>query len=178
MLRAEARPGHFTASRILLLPELRYSLLRVPYGAPHSETKRKTDAGYECDRENPTSQKPWRSEAQFSLTVALGPHPRGQTQVLGVAHLETTKADPDPPSLLSQGESCSTSGAGRKPPGDPQRHLALSGAHLSFWACPCSLNTTELPAGDRCWAEWARIPPPLSPVPAYLGATETLGQGS
>lgn len=91
MLRAEARPGHFTASRILLLPELRYSLLRVPYGAPHSGTKGKTDAGYECDRENTTSQKPWKSEAQSSLTVALGPHPRGQTKVLGVTHLETTK---------------------------------------------------------------------------------------
>ena len=120
MLRAEARPGHFTASRILLLPESRYSLLRLPYGAPHSGTKGKTDARYECDRENPTSQKPCRSEAQSSLTVALGPHPRGQTQVLAVAHLETTKADPDPPSLLSQGESCSASGAGRKPPGVPQ----------------------------------------------------------
>lgn len=174
MLRAEARPGHFTASRILLLPELRYSLLRVPYGAPRSGTKGKTDAGYECDRENPTSQKSWRSEAQSSLTVALGPHPRGQTQVLGVGHLETTKADPDPPFLLSQGESCSR----KKTPRGPSRHLALSGAHSSFWAGPCSLNTTELPAGDRCWAEWARVPPPLSPVPAYLGRAETLGQGS
>lgn len=77
MLRAEPRPGYFTASRILLLPESRYSLLRVPCRTHHSGTKGEKDAGYVHNRENLAPQKPCGRAAQSSLTVALGPRPRG-----------------------------------------------------------------------------------------------------
>lgn len=120
MLRAEPRPRYFTAYRILLLPEWRYSLLRAPGRAYHSGTKGETDAGNVHNRENPAPQKLCGRVVWPSLTVALGVplEARPKAWPIAVAYLETTatEADPDSPALLLQGGPCSTSEADRKPP--------------------------------------------------------------
>lgn len=122
-----------TVSRVLLLPEWRYSLLRATCGAHHSGTKRETDTKHVCNRENPAHRN--RVQEQLCPAWAWLWEAHLEPGLLPVANSEPTavKAGPDSPSLPTQGDPGQTESpwGGPRDPWLSQGPIQVSGLVLA-----------------------------------------------